>query len=48
MPLQVQDIQETPRHRRQVADVPIYDTEQRDDRGLVGGDRVEVAHGLGC
>jgi hypothetical protein len=34
------------RHRRQVADVAVDDAEQRDDRGLVGGDRVEVAYRL--
>jgi len=32
------------RHRRQVADVAVDHAEQRDDRGLVGGDRVEIAH----
>jgi hypothetical protein len=33
------------RHRRKVADVPVDRAEQRDDRGLVGGDdAVEVAH----
>ena len=31
-------------HRREVAYVPIDDAEERDDRGLVGGDAVEVAH----
>ena len=31
-------------HRRQIADVAVDDAEQRDDRGLVGGDAVEVAH----
>jgi len=31
-------------HRREVADVPVHDAEQRDDRGLVGGDRIEIAH----
>ena len=32
------------RHRRQVADIAIDHTEEGDDRGLVGGDAVEVAH----
>jgi hypothetical protein len=31
-------------HRRQVADVAVDDAEQRDDRGLAGGDAVEIAH----
>ena len=30
-------------HRRQIADVSVDDPEQRDDGGLIGGDRVEVA-----
>jgi hypothetical protein len=34
-------------HRRQVADVSIYDAEQIDDRGLVGGDAVEIVVPLG-
>jgi hypothetical protein len=29
-------------HRRQVADVPVDDPEQRDDGGLVGGDGIEI------
>ena len=32
------------RHWREIADVAIDDAEQRDDRGLVRGDAVEVAH----
>jgi hypothetical protein len=36
--------QENTRHRRQFADIPVDHSEQRDDRGLVGGDGVEVAH----
>ena len=32
------------RTRRQVADVSADDAEQRDDRGLVGGDAVEITH----
>ena len=32
------------RHRRQVADVAVDHAEEGDDRGLVGGDAVEVAH----
>jgi hypothetical protein len=31
-------------HRRKIADVAIDHAKQRDDRGLVGGDAVEVAH----
>ena len=31
------------RHRREVADVAVDDAEQREDGGLVGGDRVEIA-----
>jgi hypothetical protein len=31
------------RHRRQVADVAVDDAEQRDDRGLICGDAVEIA-----
>ena len=31
------------RHWRQVADVAVDDAEQRDDRGLVGGDGIEIA-----
>jgi hypothetical protein len=30
------------RHRREVADIAVDDAEQRDDRGLIGGDAVEV------
>jgi len=36
---------EDTRHRRQVADVAVDDAEQVDDRLLVRGDAVEVAHG---
>jgi hypothetical protein len=32
------------RHSRQVADVAVDYAEERDDRGLVGRDAVEVAH----
>ena len=35
------------RHRREVADVSVDDAKQRDDGGLVGGDRVEIAHRSG-
>jgi hypothetical protein len=35
------------RHRREVADVAIDDAEQRDDRGLVGGDVIKVTHSDG-
>ena len=31
------------RHRRQIADAAVDDAEQRDDRGLVGGDGIEIA-----
>ena len=34
-------------HRWQVADVAVGDAEQRDDRGLVRRDAVEVAHRYG-
>src|SRR5215831_14186853 len=37
-------VREDARHRRQAADVAVDDAEQRDDRGLVGCDAVEVAH----
>jgi hypothetical protein len=30
-------------HRREVADVAINDSKQRDDGGLIGGDAIEVA-----
>ena len=33
-----------PRHRRQVADVAVDHPKERYDRGLVGGDAVEIAH----
>ena len=33
--------------RREVADVPVDHAEQRDNGSLVGGDRVEIAHGQG-
>jgi len=36
------------RHLLQVADVAVDDPEQRDDRGLVCGDAVEIAHGRSC
>jgi hypothetical protein len=32
------------RHRLQITDVPVYHPEQGDDRGLVCGDRIEIAH----
>jgi hypothetical protein len=32
------------RHRRQVADIAVDDVEKGDDRGLVRGDAVEIAH----
>jgi hypothetical protein len=28
----------------EIADVAVDHSEQRDDRGLVGGDRIEIAH----
>jgi hypothetical protein len=31
-------------HRRQVADVVVHRAEEGDDGGLVGGDRIEIAH----
>jgi hypothetical protein len=31
-------------HWRQIADVPVDDSEQRDDGGLVRGDRIEIPH----
>ena len=31
-------------HRCEVADIAVDDAEQRDDRGLVGGDGIEIAH----
>jgi hypothetical protein len=37
-------------HRRQVTDVVVDRTKEGDDRSLVGGDRIEIAHspvGLG-
>jgi hypothetical protein len=37
-------VREYPGHRRKVADIAVEDAEERDDRGLVGGDRIEVAH----
>src|SRR4051812_23024671 len=37
---------EDARHRRQVADVAVDNPEQRDDGGLVSGDRIKVAHRL--
>jgi len=40
------DSLETHRHRRQVADVAVDHAKQRDDRGLVGSDAVEVAHSV--
>jgi 2-phospho-L-lactate guanylyltransferase (CobY/MobA/RfbA family) len=33
------------RHRSQIADVSVDDAKQRDNGGLVGGDRIEIAHG---
>jgi hypothetical protein len=39
-------VREHARHRRQIADVVVYHAEERDDRGLVGGDAVEVALGF--
>jgi hypothetical protein len=37
-------VREDAGHRRQVADVTIDNTKERSNRGLVGGDAVEVAH----
>ena len=34
----------TLKRRRQVADVAVDHPEQRDDRGLVRGDRIEITH----
>ena len=34
------------RHGRQIADISVDYAEERDDRGLVRGDAVEVAHPL--
>ena len=31
-------------HRRQTADIPVDHSEERDDGGLVDGDRIEIAH----
>src|ERR1700730_598200 len=39
------DIGKYARHRRQATNVPVDHAEQRDDRGLVCGDAVEIAHG---
>ena len=36
--------QEYARHRREIADVAVHYAEKYDDGGLVGGDRIEVAH----
>ena len=33
-----------PRHPREIADIAVDDAGERDDRGFVGGDRIEVAH----
>jgi hypothetical protein len=32
------------RHRSEVADIAVDDAEQRDDRGLVCGDGIEITH----
>ena len=37
-------VREDAGHRRRVANVSIDDPEQRDDGGLVGGDRIRIAH----
>ena len=37
-------VREDARHRGEVADVAVDDAKEGDDRGLVGGDAVEVAH----
>jgi len=38
-------VREDTRHRRQVADIAVDHAEQRGDRGPVGSDAVEIAHG---
>jgi hypothetical protein len=38
-------VREDTGHWRQIANIAVDDAEQRDDRGLVGGDVVEIAHG---
>ena len=42
--LRITGIWKHARHRREVADIAVDDAEQRDDRGLVRRDAVEVAH----
>jgi hypothetical protein len=37
-------IGKNPRHRRQIANVSVHDAKQRDDGGLVRGNRIEVTH----
>jgi hypothetical protein len=37
-------VREDTRHRREVADVAVDHSEEGDDRGLVRGDAVEIAH----
>jgi hypothetical protein len=37
---------EDARHRRQVGGVSVDHSEERDNNGLVGGDRVEIAHSM--
>src|SRR4029077_5470688 len=43
-PVSVLRITGAGRHRRQIADIAVDDAKQRDDRGLVGRDRIEIAH----
>ena len=38
-------VREDAGHGREVAEIAVDDAEWRDDRGLVSGDAVEIAHG---
>ena len=37
-------VRKHPRQRRQIADISVDHAKQRDDGGLIGGDRIEIAH----
>jgi hypothetical protein len=39
------DSRKNVRHRRQVADAAVDQAGERDDRGLVFGDQIEIVHG---
>ena len=46
MPYRCRIFRKHPQHRGKISDVPVDDAEERDDRSLIRGDAVEVAHAV--